>query len=1128
MKNGFFAILLFLVSTLNVYAESNSSSVLASGEWYKIYTKRDGVYRITWSELRGLGLTDPANVRIYGWGGTMLPETADKNYDADLEEIPIRMVSKTAGVFADGDYILFYGQGPAVWKYDEGTQTFTHSVHLWDNQACYFITSKAGGKRIVTETVPQQPAKQTVTTFDEHLYHEWEHTSMIRSGRQWYGEQFWSDSLSRNFSFSVPDIDMSMPALLDVAFVARSSFTSYLKVEYDGQQIANQILPSASGQQTAAAVSFSTPPFNVAYDQVAVKLTLNQNGNTNAQGWLDYLRLHVRRKLNMAQPQLFFRDSHSVGEGQIAAFQISGSNVNTQIWDITDMHQIKQMDVSLASDVLSFTATTDHLREFVAFDLSTGLLSPIFPDKDQHVDNQDLHAMNQLDMVIVSYPGFTDAAQQLAALHREREGLAVEVVTTAQVYNEFSSGKQDPAAIRNFMKMLYEKTPASRLKYLLLMGDGSFDNRSIMVNSGRTTVNTNYVVTYQSDESLHTTQSYVSDDYFGVLDDGDAIKGGRLRIGVGRLPVQATEDAQAAVDKIRRYMDGQFQGNWPNLMGLLADDEDLNIHTSQSDSLAIYVNDYHPQYAIDKLYFDAFPQVVTADGHRYPEVAQRLDDLLNRGCLLVNYVGHGNETGLSEERVVNTTSISKWSNKIYPLFVVATCEFGRYDEYSKTSAGEMLVLKPDGGGIALLTSTRLVYSSQNFDFNKRFFRALFTRLPGEGQYRLGDVVKIAKNNSAASVNKLCFTLLGDPALQIPVPVNDVRTVFINGKPVSEPLDTLKANSKVTIKAQVTDKMGQVLTGFNGVVYISLFDKPREVATLDNDGNSKPMKFETQTSVLYKGKAQVRNGEFEQTFIMPRDINYQYGFGKITYYACSDDDAASGAFAGVTVGGTEPAIDDQTGPEIKLFINDTFFRDGGITDQNPLLIAHLSDENGINTAGEGIGHDITAVLSNDPSTIYYLNSYYEAELDDYRKGTVAYRFSNLPVGDYELTFTAWDVVNNPSQASIRFRVTTSGVLQISNLYNYPNPFSDCTNIYFEYNMPDVTIDVEVQIFDMSGRQLRSIKQSIRSDGYTSGIFQWDGSDANGNRMNAGMYPYRVILRNPTGQVVKETSKMLLLR
>jgi len=1130
MKNAFLSLLLFLLPTFCM-SGSETASVMVSGDWYKITVDREGIYRITYSELVNLGITDPSNVRIYGSGGAMLPEIADKKSGNDLQEIPIWIYTKD-GVFKNDDYILFYGQGPIVWQYNKEKQEFEHSLHLWDNQSCYFITSKAGGKRIATETPPAATVTQNVTAFDEHQYHEKELANVQNSGRRWYGEDFNRDTSSIvkiTFPFTITDLETGAPARMYFSYLSQSPSSSpQLQVICNGQQIAERSLPGSLDYQP---IEIETDEFYPSSGNLSVEMILTRNGVSQAGGWLDYIRIFARRKLNMSSSQLFFRDTHSVGEGQTARFQITGCNSNTQVWDITDMHNIRRIDTFLSGNTLSFSAATDTLREFVAFNIASDLLKPTFPDKNSRTDNQNLHGIENVDMVIVTHPDFWDASQELAALHRSKDGMAVEVVTAEQIYNEFSSGMQDPTAIRNFMKFLYEKPSSVKLKYLLLMGAGSYDNKSNVKKIS----NTNYIVTYQSVNSWHGTNSYVSDDYFGILGDNEAVLTGKLTVGVGRIPVQTAEQARDAVVKTGRYIDSQSVGDWPNHIGLLADDGDISDgsqFTEQSEILAGYVNTQHLQYTVEKLYFDAFPRVSTADGHRYPEVEQQLNDLMNRGCLLVNYIGHGNASGLSAKRVVNTTNISQWRNKLYPLFVAATCEFGRYDNGSIVTAGETMMLTPNGGSIATLTSTRLVFSSQNFKFNQNFFRELLARQAVDDDHRLGDVMRRAKNATEGSreeenVNRLCFTLLGNPALRLPVPENSMQMLSINGKLVSEPLDTMKANSFVTVKGCITNENGQVMTGFNGVAHLTLYDKEYKRQTLNHNGNSIPITFYTQTSSLFKGKASVKNGEFELSFFMPRNINYQYGFGKISYYACSDNGkSAAGSFEKIIVGGSILGIDNTDGPIIRLFMNDTLFRNGGITDQNPRLIAFLQDETGINTSDEGIGNQITATLSNDPSKVYILNRHYEANLNSYSKGTVNYRFTNLPAGDYELLFTAWNLQNNSSQSIIQFRVTQSSMLQIDKLYNYPNPFAGHTRIYFEFNMPDTELYAELQIYDLSGRLLRSMKQSLYSEGYTSGEFEWDGCDANGGRMISGIYPYRIILNTVKGQMVWQASKMVV--
>jgi hypothetical protein len=324
---------------------------MASGDWYKITIDREGIYQITYSELVSLGITDPANVRIYGSGGAMLPEEADKNSGNDLQEIPIWIHTKD-GTFKNGDYILFYGQGPVVWQFNKEKQEFEHSIHLWDNQSYYFITSKAGGKKITVETPPAAIVTQDVTAFDERRYYEKESVNVQRSGRYWYGENFGNDTNSivkRNFPFTVADMEAGSPARMNFSYLSQSpSSLAQLQVMCNGQQIGGRPLPGSLDYQP---ITFNTDLFHPTSGNLTVELILNRNGEKQAGGWLDYIRLFARRRLNMSATQLFFRDTQSVGEGRAARFQITGSNADTHVWDITDMHNIRRMDASLSGAV---------------------------------------------------------------------------------------------------------------------------------------------------------------------------------------------------------------------------------------------------------------------------------------------------------------------------------------------------------------------------------------------------------------------------------------------------------------------------------------------------------------------------------------------------------------------------------------------------------------------------------------------------------------------------------------------------------------------------------------------------------------------------------------------------------
>jgi hypothetical protein len=996
----------------------------------------------------------------------------------------------------------------------------------------YFITSKSGGKKIHTEA-SLSPASTIVHTFDERKVHQSELTNLQRSGRYWYGEHFGAGThtaLSRRFPFTIPDLDRDGSISLNVAFMAQTpNPIVHLQVNVNNLQIASKSLPVNESYQTASRIVFDTDKFYSQSENLLIDLTLQQNEIGFAAGYLDYIRLFARRRLNASTSQLFFRDTQSVGYGQNSEFHISGGSHSKHVWDITDIHNVKRMETSLSGTTLSFCTNTDNLREFVVFDIANGLLTPTFSRND--VQNQNLHALTDIEMVIVTHPDFLSAANDLANLHRERDDMTVAVVTAEQIYNEFSSGMSDPAAIRNFMKYLYEKPSSRNLKYLLLFGSGTYDNRGIIIRNG------NFIITYQSENSWHSINSFTSDDYFGILGSGEPIISGKvdsinqpvitsnIDIGIGRIPVQTVKEARDIVDKTIRYMDASISGHWANNIGLIADDGDMNLHLQQSNSLAYHIEQNYGNYYIEKLYSDAFPRVATADGHRYPVVEQKLNDLLNDGSLLVNFVGHATPSGLSSNRLVTTSSIQSWRNRRYPIFVAATCDFGRFDN-EQTGSAEML-FSTSGGAIAVISSTRLALSGLNYDLNVQFMHELLGNVSAD-DHRLGDIIRRTKNGLRESVNKHSFTLLGNPALKPIIPTATVNTLSINEKQYGNAIDTLRANSTIILKGNILEN-GIFDNNFNGDVQITVYDKEVNRTTLGSSELSPQFAFKSWSSILYKGTAHVKNGEFEVEIVMPRNMEYRYGDGKITYFARSEEGkTAAGALSNIVVGGYVPKLSEIDKPIIQLFMNDTLFRNGGITDQNPTLIARLHSAIGINTSLSGIGRQITANFDDNPHNIFVLNRYYQTDIDNIHSGTVQYQFTNLPEGTYKLHFTAWDLDNNYARDSITFRVTSSERLQIANLYNYPNPTTESTRIYFEVNFPRSELDVQLHIFDSSGRLLCYKEQQIITEGFTSGFFEWDGKNMNGNLVGSGIYPYRISVRTKDGQTKQLSSKIVTIR
>ena len=1131
-----------LKSVNRLYA---AHSVLKSGFWYEIKILKDGIYKITYSDLINMGFNNPENIRVYGNGGTMLSYmNADPRPD-DLLENAIFMEKGSDGIFNEGDYILFYGKGPVKWSYDTLQEIFTHQINLYSDGAFYFLTTDLSpGKKITTIPEPAGSPNINSSTFNAYAYHEKEQRNLINSGRQWYGEEL-SLSTVYDTTINFPNLVTTSPVKVIVRAVSRSSGTRSFNIKEDNNLIGTISLPGVDLNNTLwtyAQVGSTTSQFTPSGDQFTLEVSYNKS-STDDKGWLDYVTLNARRKLQMAEDPLFFRDAESVGINNITLFNLETSNPAITVWDITDISNVKKVEGNFSGSLLQFKAKTDSLRNYVAFSSNANFQAPITDANVRGVgpvDNQDLHALGPHNLIIVSHPDFLKQADQLANFHRSHDGLSVIVVTPDEIYNEFSSGAPDVSAIRDFVKMIYDQSngDSNSLKYLLLFGDGSYDNFSYKEG------NANYILTYQSYESLNPTKSYVTDDFFGLLDDNEGGSTGMLDIGVGRFPVESDNgdqfDAQAMVNKVISYDSVSTMGNWRNYLCFVGDDGEFgdgSLHMEQSNWLATYIENNYPSFTVDKIMMDAYKQVTSSTHDAYPDVNKAILDNINKGMLIFNYNGHGGETGLALEQIVNKPEIQSWKNfgKL-PLFVTATCEFSRFDDVeiddkgeikNKVSAGEMVLLNPDGGGIALFTTTRLVYAGLNFNLNKNFYKYIFERDANGQKYRLGDVIRLTKNDTQDE-NMLNFTLLGDPAITLAYPDKMIITDSVDHKSISQPLDTLKAFSEITVAGHVANLDSSLMTDFNGIITPSVFDKPVTVTTLGNDGIT-PYTFNVQKNVIYKGRATVKNGRFEFSFIVPKDISYKLGKGKISYYAENQKTDAKGYFNQITIGGTsENNQADNEGPELNLYMNDENFVSGGLTDKNPVLLALVSDKSGINRVGNGIGHDIVGILDNKYSNPLVLNDYYESEIDDFTSGKVVYQLNDLTEGKHTLAVKVWDIFNNSTEKTIEFNVSGSQNLVIDKVYNYPNPLSDYTTFQYEHNMPGTEQDITISIYDLSGRLVKNLKVHESASGYRSEPITWNATNDSGARVAQGIYVYRVKVSTASGQLAEKYGKLLILK
>lgn len=1101
-------------ASLHSYTES---SVLASGKFVKVKVVESGIYKLTHEAIRNMGV-DPANVRVFGYGGALLEQDFSKPKFDDLPEVTL---------YQGSDYILFYGQGITKWSYSSDKRMFTHTLNHYAKEGYYFITSDAGtGKKIQDETgtVPSDAETTLINEFVDYKVHEVEKINLGKTGKVFYGEEFTS-KLSYDFPFSFPNLTSAdIKVRIDVAAISTENSSFDLSLSNTTRSISVLRLGNDRyeiGKDANVVLSFpSTGTQNLTFN-----LKYNK-ANAASRGYLNYLTINARRKLQMTGSALFFRNTDNLDTSVYNKYQISGAGANVQVWDITDPINIKKIATNRTGDVIEFTASNDGVKEYVAIDPTAKAAFTLEPATVGTVANQNLHGLANADMVIITHPSFAAQAEKLAAAHREKDNLSVNIVTTEQVYNEFSSGTPDATAYRWVMKMFYDRAqqnPGAHTmpKYLLLFGRGTFDNRGLIPNSGD-----NLVLTYQADQSLHLVQSYVTDDYFGFLDnsEGTNLTSHMIDLGIGRFPTVTPQQAEDVVNKTIAYMKNDIKGNWKNQLTFLADDGDDSLHIGQADGIAQSLFATNPEYQFQKIYLDSYLQEISASGESYPLARKRLHSLINTGMFMLNFTGHAGPVGWTNEQILSTNDVTKMFNKKLPIWIAATCDFVLFD-VKDISAGEFVMLNPVGGGIGIFSAARTVYAAQNERINRFFTIDLFEKK--NGQYpRLGDAVRKAKNQISSEINKLTYVLLGDPALRLNYPDEyKVVTEKINGNNV-QPTDTLRALSVNTVQGYITDMNGSKVTDFNGLVEITIYDKKQNITTLNNHNEPKgAFTYQDRPNILYSGKAQVSGGEFSFKFMMPRDIRYNFDTGRINYYA---NDTITGKEGQgyyekfIVGGGSATHTDYETdGPTINMYLNTPSFTNGGKVNETPLFVAHIFDINGINTVGSGIGHDLRLVIDSDSYSSYTLNENFEAEPNSYQAGRVQIKLPEMSPGKHTLTFHAWDLLNNSSQATLEFEVVQGLEPIIFSVRNYPNPAKVETSFVVDHDRPEVILETKVEVFDLAGRLIFTKEQKSADN------LKWDLKDSTGNRVRPGLYIYNISAKTTNSEFASKANKIVVL-
>lgn len=1142
-----------------------ADSPFATGTWYKIPIRKEGIYQLDANYLESLGIDtdniDPRNIQLWGTDGSALPElnSAEKS---EFVQIPIIVEGENDGSFSGGDRVLFYGTSPH--KTSRNGTSFTHEIHPYSNEAHVFLTiGSFAGNRLSETALAGNPSGE-ISEFVDFIWKEQELNKAEdrqKSGRYWLGQRI--PATAQNLPISVfkdtlPGIIPNRPVQVSGRIYSRALRTTSYSVNLNQTNVAQFSISRVSGGylsyngDAALGRTFSNVVTPTIENEILELEVIMSNGDDGANGFVDFLRFEVERTLVAENNFLQFYPPATFSPDELATFSLSGFNAVPLIMDVTETTSPILFQTVENGSSYTFAAPRNSDRKYIA-------QSEFFtPQIGSEVETQNLRGTSIYpNYIVVTNNLFLPYAQELAD-HRANDGLVPLVVTQEQILNEFSGGSIDPTAIRDFIKFLWDRAIADGEvipQYLLLFGDTTYDTKNIIQNSY-----TNHILTFQSPNSLSRIGSYASDDFFGFMDDSEGAftAGSRIDIGIGRIPSQTRQEARIALDKIYRYENPENDGDWQNLFTFSGDDDfpdrtlNRDLHVWNADGTADRMNIIDSGLRLNKIYLFDYPEEITGSGRQIPGATADFISAINNGTLVMNYSGHGNTDVLSDEELFSIDHIPTLTNRDkLSIFVTATCQFGRYDDINAQSGAEELFFAENGGAIASFTTTRIVYTSsnpeggQNFALNIALSEQMLSRDADGRPSTLGDIYLRTKNtNAGSSSNSRRFILLGDPALRIGLPSKPTQITRVNDVDVStsDTVITIKALDNITLQGTVSNFDGSLNSVYNGVISVNLLDAKR-IVTLPQDlewiesrgcflyrGTSRECTYEVENNTLFKGSANVTNGEFTLTFVLPKDISFNPDQARIVLFASGESGTAGGSFTNVIFNGiNENAVNDGNGPELDIYLNDKSFFNGDLTTDQPKLIVELADSSGINATGTGVGHEITATIDTSPMRTFVLNEFYEGALNDFSKGRIEYPLESLPDGNYSLKVRAWDVHNNPAEETIFFEVAESDDLVVDQVYNYPNPMNNSTAFTFEHNQQGNALDVDIRIFTLSGRPVQHLQEYITNTSSSYASIPWNGRDRDNDRLGNGTYIYvlRVTTDTPEGRTSTEKIEKLVI-
>ncbi len=1117
-------------------------SVLASGEWYRMAVTSEGMYRLDAAYLSSLGISvgsiDPRTIRIYGNGGRELPEDITAARPADLVEDAIYVYGEADGKFDAGDYVLFYGKGARGWSYDAQGKTLRHYIHDYSEVNYYWLTYGGGaGKRMPSQASLASSATDLLKdTFTDGVANEEEKTNLLLSslvggegsGREWFGQQVNSGS-SFTYVNNLAGLVPTGSILYRYALAGQADNPPSFTINEGGTPIGYAPLGPSGGYIVASEGVFQTSGKSSLSGNMSQLGFAYSGTGIDARGWVDWFEILYPRSLSGVNDSLRF---YAPDTTAVVEYHLQGFSAMPMVFNVTDLANVRIVTGLGGSFLFRAPETAGNPSAYWAVAGNSWRV----PSGGTKVANQNIRGYSGgADFIIVTASQYRSGADRLASYRADplHGGMKVYVADVGQIYNEFGGGVTDVTAIRDFLKFAYDNwTPAPQ--FVLMLGQASFDYKGILG------VTSSFVPTWETLESLYDLGSYGTDDFFAKFGGTDVPS-----LVVGRVSARTEAESDAFVDKLIRYENSSAADGWKMRMLFVGDDSwtpedgESGNGTIHSDAVEALATQFTPnEFEEKKVYLAEYPTVFTAAGRRKPGAYQAIIDQINNGVLVFNFAGHGNPVQLSNNDVFDVpTSIPQLKNADrFPVFFLATCNFSEFDDPLNRTGSEILINKPDGGAIGVVSADRKVYAGENAALNQGTYQAMFTR-DAFGRLvvdRPASALFSYKASGGNGDNDQKYSFLGDPTMRFQFPRSYATFDSINGRPLDSagvPLAAVaqfRSLSRITVAGTVRDASNKTDVTYNGRAQVTLNDASRTQTIVNFDPNTPTWSYVATGGLLFRGENSVTNGRFAATFIVPKDIQYgdSLSRGRLVAYVYRADAPASDAEAytgNVHIGGTDSsAVNPKTGPTLQLYLGSRSYRAGDLVGENPLLLVDLADSNGINTSTSGVGHRIEAWLNNASQSTDLTNNY-TSKLDSYREGTIQYQLQSLPEGKNTIRVRAWDSFDNSGSAETVFQVASSDRLSVTDVFNFPNPFgASGTEITFRQNQT-APLAVTVKIFTVAGRLIRTLEEFTPGDSFVR--IPWDGRDRDGDVIANGVYLYKLIVRTADGRFSSEALSKL---